>query len=46
MVPTWLIEDYRGIPKGINKYQCIGVTAGASTPNWVIEKVLEALEKI
>ncbi len=32
-------EDLRGIEK-------VGVTAGASTPNWLIEKIVKRLEEI
>lgn len=45
-VPTWLIEDAEGIPLEIYNFEVVGVTAGASTPDWVIEKVLDTLNKI
>lgn len=44
--PTYLIED----PSELNleelaKYKIIGVTAGASTPNWVIKQVIDAISE-
>jgi 4-hydroxy-3-methylbut-2-en-1-yl diphosphate reductase len=42
-VPTWLIEDVKGIPSEIYNYETVGVTAGASTPDWVIQEVTEKL---
>ncbi|MBN2617959.1 MAG: 4-hydroxy-3-methylbut-2-enyl diphosphate reductase [Spirochaetales bacterium] len=43
-VPTWLIEDSSEIPKEISKYKTVGVTAGASTPDFIINQVVTALE--
>lgn len=44
IVPTWLIEDYTTIPADIKKYKTVGITAGASTPDWVIEGVIRELK--
>ncbi|QEN04246.1 4-hydroxy-3-methylbut-2-enyl diphosphate reductase [Thiospirochaeta perfilievii] len=44
VVPTWLIEDYTDIPKEIKKYEVVGVTAGASTPDSVIDRVVKELK--
>ncbi len=32
--------------KALSSIQCIGITAGASTPNWIIKKVFRKLESI
>jgi 4-hydroxy-3-methylbut-2-en-1-yl diphosphate reductase len=44
---SYLIEDEKELKKDwfTNKILC-GVTAGASTPDWVIQKVIEKIEKI
>ena len=42
-----LIEDESELDDSwfINKTVC-GVTAGASTPDWIIQKVIEKIEKL
>jgi (E)-4-hydroxy-3-methyl-but-2-enyl pyrophosphate reductase len=32
--------------KALARFQCIGITAGASTPNWIIKKVYRKLESM
>lgn len=45
--PTFLIETEKDIDeKQLNGFQSIGVTAGASTPNWMISRVIEKVESI
>ncbi|HPQ81824.1 MAG TPA: 4-hydroxy-3-methylbut-2-enyl diphosphate reductase [bacterium] len=45
--PTFLIETDEEIdPEDFGRFGSIGVTAGASTPKWVIERVVERLESI
>lgn len=45
--PTFLIEtDEEIVPSAFEGCQTIGVTAGASTPRWVIERVVERLESM
>ncbi len=42
--PTFHIEtadELKGIP--INRYEGIGVSAGASTPNWIIDRVVDSI---
>jgi (E)-4-hydroxy-3-methyl-but-2-enyl pyrophosphate reductase len=41
--PAFLVEDETQIPEEIRRYRRIGVTAGASTPNWLINRVAERL---
>ena len=45
-IPCWHIEDFYSLPKEINSYHTIGITAGASTPEWVISAVEEKLIKL
>lgn len=43
---TYLIQTYRNIKKNwFHNRDKVGVTAGASTPDWVIREVMETLEK-
>lgn len=43
--PTFLIETETELnPNDFNKFSSIGVTAGSSTPSWVIDKVVEKLK--
>ncbi len=46
IVPVWLVEDSMGLPEQIKKYQTVGVTAGASTPDNVINEVVRKLESL
>lgn len=41
--PAFLVEDEGEIPPEVSRYETIGVTAGASTPNWLISRVAERL---
>lgn len=44
---TFLIQNYREIPyKNIDKNTIVGVSAGASAPDWIIEEVIEMLENL
>jgi len=45
--PTFFIETEEEIDeKQLNGFQSIGLTAGASTPNWMINRVMEKVESI
>lgn len=44
--PALLVEDESEIPENVREYQRIGVTAGASTPNWLINRVAERLVEL
>ncbi len=40
-VPSFHIEEEKDLDRlGLERYETIGVMAGASTPNWVIDKVI------
>ncbi len=43
--PAWLVQNENNIPPEVYGYAKIGVTAGASTPNFVIDKVVKMLEE-
>jgi len=44
---TFLIENYKEIPyKYIDKNTNVGISAGASTPDWIIEEVIKMLENL
>lgn len=46
-VPTFAIETKEEIDKEeISKYNNVGITAGASTPDWIIEEVIKYLESL
>jgi 4-hydroxy-3-methylbut-2-enyl diphosphate reductase len=40
---AWHIEDISEIPSNIKIYNIVGVTAGASTPDWVIKDIIDKL---
>ena len=45
--PTFHIEtagEIRGVP--LEKYNRIGISAGASTPNWIIEHVVDTIQNV
>ncbi len=43
--PTYWVESEAELdPEQMKKYFTVGVTAGASTPNWIINRVVETLE--
>ena len=41
--PAWLVEDVSQIPPEICTYETIGLSAGASTPDDLIDEIEEAL---
>lgn len=43
--PAWLAETARDLPREIFAFDVVGVTAGASTPDYVVDQVVSALEK-
>ena len=45
--PAYLVQDAADLePSWFNGVQVVGVTAGASTPNWLIEQVVKRLRDI
>jgi (E)-4-hydroxy-3-methyl-but-2-enyl pyrophosphate reductase len=44
--PSWRVEGAADIPREIARMKLVGITAGASTPEWVIEEVEEAIHGI
>ncbi|MDZ7642169.1 MAG: 4-hydroxy-3-methylbut-2-enyl diphosphate reductase [Desulfurivibrio sp.] len=45
--PVFLVETEAELQLAqLRRYQCVGVTAGASTPVWSIRQVVEALETV
>jgi 4-hydroxy-3-methylbut-2-enyl diphosphate reductase len=45
--PVFLVETEDELDIGaLSKYECVGVTAGASTPTWMISRVIRILEAI
>lgn len=45
-VPTWLIETDKDIPADIAEFDSVGVSAGASTPDEVIQDVVDKLKSV
>ncbi len=46
-VPSWLIEDASQIdPEWLLGARCVGVTAGASTPEWLVQGVCDRLRSL
>lgn len=46
-IPTFHVETEADLePEVMARYSCVGVSAGASTPNWIIRDVAEFLEGI
>jgi len=45
--PVYLVESEDELdPESFKKYECVGVTAGASTPSWMINRVIQSLESV
>lgn len=42
-IPSWHVEDVDGLPDEIYNFEIIGLTAGASTPDWMIDRIEEKL---
>ncbi|MEN8134742.1 MAG: 4-hydroxy-3-methylbut-2-enyl diphosphate reductase [Thermodesulfobacteriota bacterium] len=45
--PVYLIETEEELDlKSFRQYKCVGVTAGASTPSWMINRVIHSLKSV
>ena len=45
--PVHMVETEEELdPRSFAQYDCVGVTAGASTPSWIINRVIQVLESI
>ena len=45
--PVFMVESEQDLePQALQGYGRVGVTAGASTPNWVINRIVEVLRNI
>ena len=42
-IPSWHVEDVDDLPDEIFNFETIGITAGASTPDWMIDRIEEKL---
>lgn len=42
--PCWHISGVEEIPSEVSSYDIIGLTAGASTPDWIVDEVEKKLE--
>lgn len=43
---VWQIETSRDIPEGIKDFATVGITAGASTPDWIINEIEKHLSDL
>jgi len=44
--PAWHIESCEEVPGEISDFDSIGITAGASTPDWVIDEVEKRIKEL
>ena len=42
-IQAWHVEDVDDLPVEIYNFETIGITAGASTPDWMIDRIEEKL---
>ncbi len=44
-IPSWHVEDVNDLPDEIYIFETVGITAGASTPDWIIDRIESELKK-
>ena len=44
-IPSWHVEDVGDLPDEIYSFETVGITAGASTPDWMIDRIEAELVK-
>lgn len=44
--PTWHVETAEDLPETIGEFQTVGITAGASTPDWIIDSIEERIRSL
>jgi 4-hydroxy-3-methylbut-2-enyl diphosphate reductase len=44
--PAWLVESPKDIPSEIKSYETVGLSAGASTPDGLIDEIKKKLEEL
>ncbi|MEA1910167.1 MAG: 4-hydroxy-3-methylbut-2-enyl diphosphate reductase, partial [Spirochaetota bacterium] len=42
-LPSWHVEDVDDLPLEIYNFETIGISAGASTPDWMIDRIEQKL---
>ena len=45
-IPVWHVEDVEDLPPELGSFDRIGITAGASTPDWIIDDIEAALKEM
>lgn len=44
-IPSWHVEDASDLPEEIYSFETVGLSAGASTPDWMIDRIEAALKE-
>ncbi len=42
-IPSWHVEDVNDLPDEIYSFETVGISAGASTPDWMIDRIEAAI---
>lgn len=45
-IPTWLCSNVDDVPAQLAKYKIIGLSAGASAPDWLIDEIEQQIGKL